>query len=80
METNKIVNGKREGLWKEYYYYEILLYEGHYKEGNRDGLWKYYHVNGNLWFEGHYRNDREEGLWKEYDQKGVLIKREVYLL
>jgi hypothetical protein len=50
----KIVNGKREGYWKEYYDNNQLAIEGFYSNGYMDSICKHYWENGQLAHEGSY--------------------------
>jgi uncharacterized protein len=78
-EVNQYNNDdQREGLWKDYWLNDKLMYEGLYKNGQRVGLWKGYYPNGSLMYEGQYKNDRESGLWKYYN-KGKLIEETYYV-
>ena len=45
---NKIINCKREGLWKSYHSNGQLYSEGNYINDKLDGLWKYYDKQGKI--------------------------------
>jgi uncharacterized protein len=42
------VNGKRNGLWKYYYYEGMINTEGVFKNDKPHGYWKQYNKNGTL--------------------------------
>ena len=53
-KTKKLVfertwkNGKKHGLWREYYPNSKLKYEGFYKDNLPTGTWKFYTPQGEL--------------------------------
>ena len=44
----EILEGKKDGLWEEYWDNGQLVYKGHYKDGKKDGLWEYFDEDGSL--------------------------------
>ena len=50
------LNGKRNGIGKEYDYNGELKFEGEYLNGKRNGKGKEYDYEGKLEFEGKYLN------------------------
>jgi hypothetical protein len=50
-------DGKKTGIWEEYYSNGQLESKGSYKNGLRYGIWEEYYINGNLEFKGLYKND-----------------------
>ena len=50
------VNGKRDGLWRGYYFGGKLSYEGYYVNGKKHGLFKYWFPDGRLMSEEYYEN------------------------
>jgi antitoxin component YwqK of YwqJK toxin-antitoxin module len=69
-------NGKRQGLWKEYYLTGELKSQGHYINSNQDGAWKFYFENQKIEVEGVYKNGKKEGAWYWYYPKGALLQEE----
>ena len=57
MHKNNNLNGKG----KEYYWDDILMFEGEYLNGEKNGKGKEYNEDGKLSFEGEYLNDKK---WK----------------
>jgi len=71
-------DGKKDGLWKGWYYYNgQLQYEWNYKDGKQNGLGKFYYPNGSL-TEGNYKDGEKNGLWKTYDENGQLEEKGNY--
>ena len=60
-----LLNGERNGIWKEYSFYGNLVFEGEYLNGKRNGKGKEYN-NEELIFEGEYLNGKKNGKGKEY--------------
>ena len=71
-------NGKKEGLWKEYYDDGSLKSEGNYKNDWKTGKWKYYYPNGQLEETGEYINGKPEGEWTWYFPSGKLLRKMNY--
>ena len=68
----KIIDGKREGIWKTYSEKGNLMWRLHYKNG--DLLFEEdYHENGNLNSRGNYKNWEPAGLWESFDEDGKVI-------
>ena len=72
------LNGKRDGIGKEYDYNKNLEYKGEYKNGKRNGKGKEYY-NNKIIFEGEYLNGKRNGKGKEYDFEDNLIFYGKYL-
>ena len=83
------LNGKREGMGKEYYYDEKIflefqaIFEGEYLNGKRNGKGKeyylFYNEKENVIFEGEYLNGKRNGKGKEYYDNGDLKFEGEYL-
>ena len=74
------LNGKRNGIGKEYNENGKLIYEGEYLNGKKIGKGKIYDINGNLIiFEGEYINGEINGKGKIYDENDKLIFEGGYL-
>ena len=48
--------GKKQGLYKEYYKNGQLISVGNYNDGKENGLWKYYKADGSLRLAANYKN------------------------
>ena len=68
----EILEGKKDGLWEEYWDNGQLVYKGHYKDGKKDGLWEFYQGPSSLWHKGHYKDGKEEGLWEWFLMDGTV--------
>ena len=71
-------NGKREGVWEEYFDKGQLRLKGTWKNGKREGVWETYHDNGQLSEKRTYKDGKREGLWELYDKNGQLWKKETW--
>ena len=66
----EILEGKKDGLWEEYWDNGQLVYKGHYKDGKKDGLWEEYDEYGKR-SRGNYKDGKKDGLWvSSYDENG----------
>jgi uncharacterized protein len=71
--------GRRQGLWKEYYSTGQLMAEGTYSSNRRTGKWVYYYRNGKVEQQGTYDSKgRPGGVWEWFHPNGVLQMREEY--
>jgi len=68
--------GKRQGLWKEYYPTGELKSQGHYSNSNQEGEWKFYFENQKVEVEGRYKNGKKEGAWYWYYPNSALLQEE----
>ena len=68
------VNGKQDGLWKEYYAHGSLYEEINYFEGLYEGLYKAFDDSGRVIVQGNYKGNYEDGEWfyinGSFSQKG----------
>jgi len=69
-------DGKRQGLWKEYYPTGELKSMGHYINSNQEGNWKFYFENQKIEVEGNYKNGKKEGAWYWYYPNGMTLQEE----
>ena len=71
---NNIVYELKNGKGKviEYYFNEIIKFEGEYLNGKKNGKVKEYNENGKLIFEGEYLNGERNGKGKEYYSNGKI--------
>lgn len=66
------VNGKKEGVWKQYYNGQ-LYYEGNYVEGLADGEHISYWDNGKIKEKGKYIAGKKEGDWVYNSYEGLRL-------
>ena len=71
-------NGKKDGLWGEYYKNGQLRTKGEYQNGKRSGHWVFRHETGVLWSEGRFKEGLREGLWKNFTEDGRLWREGGY--
>ena len=77
-DIGKYVNGKEDGVQKDWYDDGQLRSESNYKDGKSEGVQKWWYENGQLWTEGHYKDGKEEGVQKSWHENGVLAYTEYY--
>ena len=65
------VNGKREGLW-ENYYWGSLAEKGYYKNDMKDSLWQTTY-KGKIIEHGLYKNGEKTGFWEEPGGTGNYV-------
>ena len=74
-----IVDGKRDGLYKEWYWMGNLRIEAHYNKGQLEGYFKCWHENGQLSSEGNYHNGhRWDGFDRSWYENGQLSYESFY--
>jgi len=72
--------GKREGIWEEYYVNGNLKARGTYRNDLKVGNWVYYHENGQLEQQGVYaENGKPLGKWVWYYENGNLWREEFFI-
>jgi len=62
------INGKKDGLHKEWYPKNQLKYEGSYIKGIKNGIHKAWYENGQIMYEG-----ERDGLHKMWHQNGQML-------
>ena len=68
-----IVDGKRDGLYKEWYWMGNLRIEANYNKGSLQGYFRCWHENGNIDGEGNYHNgQRWDGIHRSWYENGQL--------
>jgi len=76
-------NGKKEGIWKEYYSdienKNKLIAECTYVNGQLNGHAKYYSSLGLVIVEGNYVNNVVHGIWRRYTELGCLVEECTYI-
>lgn len=73
------LEGRRQGLWKEYYETGELRSEGHYINSNMTGKWRYFFPNQKIEIVGNYnRKGQKNGEWQWFYPNGELLSLEYY--
>ena len=74
-----IVDGKRDGLYKEWYWMGNLRIEANYNKGSLQGYFRCWHENGNIDAEGNYHNgQRWDGIHRSWYENGQLSSERHY--
>ena len=74
----KIVKGKYDGPYKQFFFSGQLRTKGFYDNGVKNGLWESYHENGTLHSKGIYKNGFWEGLWVDHYEDGSVRSKGFY--
>jgi antitoxin component YwqK of YwqJK toxin-antitoxin module len=69
-------DGKRQGLWKEFYPTGELKSEGNYINSKQEDVWKFYFENQKVEVKGRYKNGKKEGTWYWNYPNGELLQEE----
>jgi antitoxin component YwqK of YwqJK toxin-antitoxin module len=72
--------GKRHGLWEDYYEDGTLWQRRHYHHDQMHGLWEIYYRDGTLWGKGHCHHDRLKGIVKWWNPQGGISTKRYNLL
>lgn len=72
-----LVNGKPDGLWKNYFEDGTLKSEGNRVNFELDGLWKFYNADGKILEEIAYSNGLKDGPHRKFTQ-GLLVQECFY--
>jgi len=72
------VNGKKDGVHKEWYENGQLMFEKNYKNGTRDGLFRFWYENGQLESERSFKDWKKLGLEREWWSNGQIRKETRY--
>ncbi len=70
--------GRKKGVWKEFYLSGELRAKGNYQNNQKSGLWSYYYKNGGKEQSGNYMRGLADGLWTWYYISGNLLREEGY--
>lgn len=70
--------GEKNGVWKGYDPNGILQSEIFYLDGKKNGHGIVFFPNGQPKYIGEYKNDKKYGKWRFFDEKGNLLKEEVF--
>ena len=74
-----IVDGKRDGPYKEWGWNGNLRIEGNYNKGSLQGYFRFWRENGNLSSEGNYHNgQRWDGIHRSWYENGQLSSKRHY--
>lgn len=66
-------NGKRQGVWRDYYHDGSLALETHFEDDLCQGLWRQWYFGiDQLSEECYYKNSVRHGAWRKWHKNGVL--------
>ena len=65
-------NGKKNGLWREWYENGQLKWTGTYKDEKEVGLWRGWYENGNKRGEWNWKDGKWDGLQRHWHENGQL--------
>lgn len=67
-------DGKREGLYREYFPNGSAYRDIEYRAGQRAGIYRGYDQDGNVVVEGQYENGHRTGRWRDYAGTQVVAE------
>jgi hypothetical protein len=73
-----MLNGKRDGLWKEYNKAGHLHFEWNYSNGEKNGPYKCFYDSGKLNTLGKYKTGALSDTVKYFEENGKIYKIEVW--
>jgi len=74
-EEGTFVNGKKDGIWKEWWDNGIQMREIKWKLGVRNGVCIWWDKEGKKTTQGRYLNNLKNGEWNTYlDGKKIILK------
>jgi antitoxin component YwqK of YwqJK toxin-antitoxin module len=74
----KLKTSPRNGKWKEFNKYAVLISEGNYVNNEKHGLWREYYDTGELMIEECYKHGVPHGRYASYHQNGQLMSEGQY--
>ena len=75
MQQGKILEGKKQGSWFEFWITGQLKSKGEYIDGKKTGPWLLFYTNGQLMSKGNYLEDMEDGDWLYYFRDGNINQK-----
>jgi antitoxin component YwqK of YwqJK toxin-antitoxin module len=70
-------NGKKDGLYEEWYPDGKLETRYSYKNEKMDGLYEYWYMDGKLWIKCNYKNGEHKGLYQLWSMYGDLMENKI---
>jgi antitoxin component YwqK of YwqJK toxin-antitoxin module len=70
-----LLNGKRNGLYEEFYKNGNRRFRINYKDGKKDGSYEEWYENGKINYTTNYIEDVQEGKACKYDKSGNLLRK-----
>ncbi len=66
----KIIEGKKEGVWYEWYARGKLFFTGEFVNGLPEGMHNWWHINGKIMAQGPYLHGKRHGVYKTWYDNG----------
>ena len=77
-EYTELPNGKRHGLFEEWYYNGNNLIKTYYKDDCLHGVLKEWNHQGKIRYQAEHRNNKLHGICKKYNYYGALLSEREY--
>tara|TARA_B100001250_G_scaffold387215_1_gene384393 strand:- start:3106 stop:3609 length:504 start_codon:yes stop_codon:yes gene_type:complete len=74
----KMVNGVKNGFYKEFYFDGSKKYEEIFKNGKRDGSSILWYRSGKKWLHSFYKDGKIDGLWTWWYENGLKKEEFIY--
>jgi len=78
LQIEQYVNGKENGIWKEFYPNKIIKSVREYQNGKKTGKYQAWWENGCKKIDFSFKNDEYEGNCTEWNNKGVMTRQMHY--
>ena len=72
-KSGEMKNGKKHGVWSEYYVNGSLKTKGTYQMGNKHGEWVECKKDGRISSVENYKHGKKNGIWRGYHANGKLM-------
>ena len=77
--NGKIIDGKKEGFWKNHHQNGKVASTGNYFDGKQIGKWQFFQISGRIWREGEIKNNKQHGHWTSYFNNGNIETTGYYI-
>ena len=77
-DEGEFVDGKKNGLWTNYYPSGKVATRGTYINDEPTGNWEYFFEDGTVSSSGAFKDGKREGLWKTLNANGTLKSEITY--
>jgi antitoxin component YwqK of YwqJK toxin-antitoxin module len=72
--------GRRHGVWEEYWSNGTLEWRVNYHHGKEHGVWEEYRSDGTLMWRAHWHHGTKKGLTKRWDSQGGIASKKYHLV
>jgi len=70
--------GRKNGLWEQYYSDGKIKFRGSFRDDEKEGNFTAWDPSGIVIITGQYGNGHQDGIWCFFNEKGELLKKEIY--